>query len=896
MDFFIKKSCELDSIINYSVNGVVRVETPVSVEYQGEQYTKLAEVSSPLSPAARVGLVFKTVLLTVFSLGLALISKTMRENWTSVFTGKLVKVIYGFSEKVERLAGKIAVKAHRHVTGSECHLLEGKQDRKKYEMAWNLNFALLRDIYENCSDPEQREQIRFLANNFLEKNAPEDVPYLENFGIPVDACFQTGPFAANMRYNRDAFRQNRKLSESINQDFGLGKKSPLVLTDTIHSDQFFPLKFTVLACEQSEKKLADQMADVLCAHFQKYENCREGFSEALSKDFILDFTALLENEIKTHGNGDQEEKFEELLSLHKERIEVVMDSAIKKVVERHPSLVKDKSQIVNFLKDNITPICRVGMENMGPVGGIKVLPLFFSLEEQKIEERHEKFIDFIYHTGLGIGAVNTRRYVLNAFALDKDVRYAVRRPFLSEHVVLYPTKRDFAPSLLKRLSEKFATLSPPFRILGASTMKVLDGLLNEISDEKWEELNADPQKREIFQTTLLKLQNNLATAELSLEHFNDFAQELELAQYEIATLLELMKPFQYEDFAEIYKERLDFIPEELRPLVRANLGKTSVNTFAAVNAALHKDRPNFSKTAGKGQYYEQMWTVGDEYHFDKVMNDPSIQRVDLYAGAFNPNIDLDPNQMNYEQSDIIGNVRRILREKTGTQHLTITVDGTIEYINSEKNRELLLAFEKEIQEGRLNFVFFNSGQKFDMFGMDHYYGSPYYIINNGGQQWNSVNSILSNEAHTTDLLSLQWFCLATRYAADAQDDYRRLIYENSRQIMHYIPESLKAQKGTVKSMQIGTIDDKMAATFIDIKLRGSSKIIGVRARALVKKFYKKLFENSVKAVRRASFGFYHPNITLIPDGDCYSIRINPGLNPKDNRAIVDFILELDKRL
>ena len=52
-----------------------------------------------------------------------------------------------------------------------------------------------------------------------------------------------------------------------------------------------------------------------------------------------------------------------------------------------------------------------------------------------------------------------------------------------------------------------------------------------------------------------------------------------------------------------------------------------------------------------------------------------------------------------------------------------------------------------------------------------------------------------------------------------------------------------------------------------------------------------------RAAARGSFGFFYPNIILIPsnEGEAFtSLRINPGLNPEDNKFIIEFFNELLK--
>jgi hypothetical protein len=141
----------------------------------------------------------------------------------------------------------------------------------------------------------------------------------------------------------------------------------------------------------------------------------------------------------------------------------------------------------------------------------------------------------------------------------------------------------------------------------------------------------------------------------------------------------------------------------------------------------------------KDSHFELAHFIGTEKTTPQVLQDKEIQRVDLYLTEFNHNISFDPMLEKYHAGKVIDEIEMLLKEKALTKHLTVAVDCTIDAINSARVAKLLSHFENEIKEGKLNFIFFRSGLKFDLFGMDHMYGSPYFIVNNGDPKWNGFS-------------------------------------------------------------------------------------------------------------------------------------------------------------
>ena len=291
-------------------------------------------------------------------------------------------------------------------------------------------------------------------------------------------------------------------------------------------------------------------------------------------------------------------------------------------------------------------------------------------------------------------------------------------------------------------------------------------------------------------------------------------------------------------------------------------------------------------------YYEIASIYGSKCHFEEVLADDEVKTVDLYCGQFNPNVSVDPDDHHYMQRDIASDVRQLLEKKPAIKHMTVAVDCTIDYVNSQKIKQLLETFREEIQSGKLNFVFSKSGQKMDMFGVDNYFGSPYYIVNNGDPCWNAFKSVLDLPAHKTDALSTQWFCLANKYAADFQEAYRKAIFDNTRTILDHIPQAIQHDPTRPRpDICVSTAERKVDACFIDLKVFGDHP--SEKALRIIGYLYQKCEERGIKVHSKQSWGFFHVNVDRITTGATFeTIRINPGLNPEENAVLIEFFQDL----
>lgn len=489
-----------------------------------------------------------------------------------------------------------------------------------------------------------------------------------------------------------------------------------------------------------------------------------------------------------------------------------------------------------------------------------------------------------------------RRYLLDEQTKAKDTEYGVRASKPKQTMARYFPEKDtlLKMNLWKTLTHEFDSPKwktvPYIQILGRSTLHMLKGLLEEISEEQWQKLNADPAACQVIQNSLFRMANHLASAHLHIDTFEKFSQDIELVHAEMAAILEFASPFKPEDFPEIYRHSIQgSIPRELIPYVQIGLGKSAVNTFAGINAAIFAKNPHPVCAHSPAFYYEQADLMGLEKRVEAIVDNPAVKKIDLYCSQFHANVQPQKGYTRYQTQDIAADIRHLLLKKPETDHLTVAIDYTIDLVTSKKLYELLDTFKDEMKSGRLNFILFKSGQKTDMFGQDNYFGAPFYIINNGKEYWEHFNTLLTKPVHRTDSLSTQWFCLSNKYAADAMEAYRQVIFNNSRAIIDQMPESLRPHpKDPEQRVYVCSVDAGTEISFIDVKVQGPDH--RAKCYAMMKRLMRECEKKGVKAHIKQSWGFCHINaVGPFDEPNVSTIRINPSINPEENAVLVEFL-------
>lgn len=818
--------------------------------------------------------------------------KKPKSVWQKMEIGETVNTVIEFASGFFKYIYEAFAINHSYFQKTEpvkyWNLLKGAENINETQYAWYLNFALLNNAYQNASDPALKARIRFLIANYLDKAAPDSIKTLREYYPQIDELVQLSVFDDCHRYHRASFVNKIDIGAPLNKNLGLRDRAPLILTDNTDLDHLLPIQFQTIS--KNENSWDNEIFNALKAHFEKFSDPNKALKKSLEKTLLFDLTERFANSIHTNGDKLKEGQFESEYAEFQKQVNKSIYISIKKLKAEFSSLTWiDKSDLANFLIKNICFISRVDIQNKNEkIGGIKVFPVLTDLSGRSIIQKQKTLIEFINHTGIYIGAVNARKHLFDPFKFGKDIQYAVE----GDNISYFRRRKDFTSmNLFKRLSAQFVSKEfteshPQCAILGHATMQLLEGFFKEISDKDWNNLNADPVTRELLSNVLMNIANRLATADLHKDDFKQFALSLELIHSDLSILLGLTMPFKENDFEKTFLPKLSFIPENLKAHTTGGLTRTGSNTFAGIYGTLLSANPQLSVVRGNGFYYEQASILKCKT-FEDAIKDPDIKKIDLYACQFNPSFEVDSKITGYKVNTIADDIKKIFSTKPETKQLTVVVDTTIDYINSEKNQMLLKEFEKEILEGKLNIIFTKSGQKFDQFGMDIYYGAPYFMINNGESHWKSTNSLFSREAHKIDSLSLQWFNLTYKYAADSLEEYRKAIFHNTREILDTCSKKLFTDQSKPQRISISHVDDGIDPSYIDLKIRGYNH--AEMGRSIQKQFYKYMLKQGIKVNRKASFGFYHANLMKASENNCSSIRINPGIDPKENAIIVKFL-------
>jgi hypothetical protein len=811
------------------------------------------------------------------------------------------------------------------------HLIRSDLPIATHQYHWFLNLALLRSAYDQANGAEKK-QIEFLAANFLNKVTPKSLNRWIKTLKSYDSSYTTrhiGSPIDEYSYHRENIDHDFIYGEKYNKNLAYQNDSLFVLTDTIDLKHIMSLGFDILDKDQSNQDYQNFIYRSLSEHFDAFEN--GSLENNLKKPFILDLTDHLEASIHTNQNPEKESAFKKCLSRFSQEFETIQSNAIAQLIKDRPELADKKRDIFNFVQKNTSCIYRVQTKEYS---ALKILPFgcYKTRSEQKkspllgFKKNTGWWLNFITSTGTYINAIDLRKIISNVFEQRPDVKYMLDENLTRAQMqaLYYPDKDSFIQSrLFQRLSYLFgssplldetdpasygisrAQLSdnieymetkPHLMTMGKLTIDLVQGLLQEITEEKWQEIHQNPVFAQILQTSLFMMHQHLAQAELKAfeNNFDEFMQKIELAHAELATLLELTHPFSKEDFNTIFKKELlgKSIPQAHADHVQCGIGKSATNVFSGALAAALKKDGYLESVVGTNSYYEQ--GVMTQHNFDAFLNNPTAPKANLYHAQIFPNVNIGANPIEYQKKDIASDVRALIKNNKTAEDFTVAIDLTIDNFYSDSVADLISSFQEEIDAGHLNFVFFASGQKFYNLGMDHYYGSPFYIVNNRHEKWDTFNDMLTHPAHTPDMLSTQWFNLVTKYAPDGLDNYRSLIFKNTQDILERIPASLKHDPQKKQKIRMNTASKNSKVPFLDLKVLAPMDSQERESLALKQKFYKMMQEEHMEACTRGSFGFFHCNFAIFGplDDHARTVRINPGINPEEVDKILKFLNDI----
>lgn len=800
----------------------------------------------------------------------------------------------------------------------------------KHQYHWFLNLAMLRSAYDKAQGSE-KQHIAFLAANFLNKVTPKSLNRWVNEVRQTNPNYIThhiGSPIDEYSYHRENIDHYYLYGKKFNEELAFGNQSLFVLTDTIELDPALSLAFILINKKQPKSSYKQTILDQLRQHLNSTLNA--SWDKNFAKPFVVDLTEIVDASIHTHKDKNKQHAFQKSLEEFEKLFLEAQNEAIQELIIEHPELKDQKKTILARLQKNTSCIHKVSGESYQ---GIKFLPFGCNktLDDQansplvRFHKPNDLWVNYITSTGLYINAIDLRKKIDNVFEQRPDVSYLIDEDLSQTQLqtLYYPSKQDFLntklfqrlsclyhknpeinetqPSLyginLSQLKDNINLMKdrPHMMVMGKLSLDLIQGLMREISDEKWQQIHSNPVYLQIFQSSLFLIQQHFAASELLAlaNKFDEFMEKIELIHAELATLLELTKPFSEHDFQGIYENVLqqESFPLHLNARVTCGLAKSATNVFLGALCSASKQDGHVESVAGSNSYYEH--DVLTHHKFDAYMKNPSAPKVHLYHGQFYPNVSVGSSPITYEKKDIAADIKALLNANKVTQNFTVAIDTTIDNVHSDAVKDLLATFQQEIAEGRVNFLFFASGQKFYNVGMDHYYAAPFYMVNNGDDKWKDYDDLCSHSLYRPDILSTQWFNLSLKYASDGLNDYRSLIFDNTKAILTQLPASLAFDSQKKQHFYINGAADTMKPPFIDLKVVAKSNSQESKCKVLKKRFFKMLENEDMEACTRGSFGFFHCNFSVFGhlDDNVRTVRINPGINPNENEKILKFLKE-----
>lgn len=758
----------------------------------------------------------------------------------------------------------------------------------------HLNLGLLLAVYERTSNKKLKEQISFLALNYLFKAAPiapQDLALSPEIINRQLSQLQLGLWNPGLSYNRESDVFNAHFEKEINAAVASACGKRFVLLDSLDIDDVLSTQFALFKIDALDK---------LSHWLVQFDQAPESLGEAMPAPPLIDCTAMLEPYIYTGNDPEKNLRFKRKVN----ELEVLLNELIEKAAQGKSERLKV------WLKLNMICICKCKVKK---ISFLKTIPLFLAeqflecplspeeahLKKQSyfkeiiLERPYSLFCHFLSHTGSRLGSVAGRKILSTLAPLKKLVincfgtltQYAVK----GKNILYFRQPRELTQrSLFLRLRKTFESDKSYLHTLGAPTLQLIEGVLAEISQKQWIAANQDLDKRELIQTCLYRLFVHLGNSEKHQADFAKFAHEMELIHYELMTLVTLFDVLRNADFHQLYLKRLgSTIPDPLKPYVSSGLTKSSMNTFAGIQTAVGTGRAAYTQ----GIHFEFKEMLGANRSFEALQKAGKLDTVDLYLSEFNHNISLYLDPV-YTHAPVIAEIEALLKNRPANGNpLTVALDTTIDTVNSDKVEALLNHFSREIEEGRLIVAVFQSGQKFWLNGMDNVYGSPVYIVNNEAKTKRSFDFLFNRDAYKTDPLSKQWFCLLNKYVPHS-DNYQRTIFKNAKAVLSHVPHALQPeQKGVIR---VSTVADDSETFFVDLKCYGpfSSSL----AYELQERLFKRFADRSATIYSRGGYGYYHPNLVKFMKGfdesqSYTTLRISLGINPDDNALLIEFLHE-----
>ncbi len=264
------------------------------------------------------------------------------------------------------------------------------------------------------------------------------------------------------------------------------------------------------------------------------------------------------------------------------------------------------------------------------------------------------------------------------------------------------------------------------------------------------------------------------------------------------------------------------------------------------------------------------------YEESAAVLNPDLFPLDFLVCDFHHNIGL--FRSHYRPEPLLSHVKLLHKRGLFAEKFTIAIDSTIDFIASPEINAFLSDdyISGLINQGKMNFAFFRSGQKFEQLGMDNYYGG-YSITVNKESAWSDFNNRMNLPEDELGGMNRQAHTHLSKHAAQYQGLYHKLIMENTHKLYSALVPGMGSAVPT-DNLRIMRSDDPYKA-FLDLKVDDNSTPGKKRlssATALMDMFRE---SNRLEFSKRPSFGFATTNFVTIGNA---GKRLTPGLDSDES--------------
>jgi len=426
-------------------------------------------------------------------------------------------------------------------------------------------------------------------------------------------------------------------------------------------------------------------------------------------------------------------------------------------------------------------------------------------------------------------------------------------------------------------------IDPPYlKVYAAATFKLLHGFVEL-------ELDKGFQSKDLAALLTGSYSRILGAMEKATQHKNTlviFANQMELIYQEIQTWLLLLEPYQKGD--ELEKAVLANLSSSLPSCgkVSVYLKASGMRCFSSVLASLElqKGSRKLNVCVQKDSYYyetdETLKNLSSTYGvnvFDtdaypdlpikECFNKTPQAPFDLIIGEYHHNVSA--GRRFYRKENLLNQIKTLSGKGMLSDQCVVLIDTTIQIEHSDDLKLLLNddTIKALISNGKLSLVLLRSAQKFDMLGLDNYYGGIVTTVNEPAF-FARFNQRMQDPLDQLKGLNYQGLTHLQKYAGREIDQFRQAIMDNTWNLFNQLPSQMVARTGNNNPIQVSRIEEK-GQILLDLKftLPNLKKLFFMALRNYTE-------ANQLVCVMRPSFSFIYT--TYIQVGPCKS-RMTPGL-------------------